>query len=293
MAARERLQTLEEFVGAASSVDCRPSLPLPEDTSQTILVTIRTVSGDAVFGPEPVYRGTVARTLKQQLRELRTDSLIRLLHGQFELRDDDLIEGGTRSGTLELSVLYTMQPTEEERQLWVMQLDDGHSLAHMPAAARADHQVVLSAVVQNPESMQHAAAELRSDREFMMTAVRSSGQALRYADKELRRDSGVVMASLEYDVTPLRFADRTLLADRDFVLSAVALDGLALRYADSSLRCDRQVVRAAIAQDEDAVQFTELEGDRKIDGLRKDRAEMQLLMWRAAKESHETATSSR
>lgn len=293
MAARERLQTLEEFLGAASSDDFRSSIPLPEDTSQTILVTIRTVSGDAVFGPEPVYRGTVARTLKQHLKELRTDSLIRLLHGRFELRDDDLIEGGTRSGTLELSVIYTMEPTEEERQLWVTQLEDGHSLAHMPAAARADHHVVMSAVLRNPDSMQHAAAELRSDRAFMMTAVRRSGDALRYADAELRCDFQVVMAALEYDVSPLRFADRTLLADRVFMLSAVTIDGLALRYADSSLRCDRQVVHAAVAQDEDALQFAELEGDRKIDGLRRNRAAMQLAMWRAAKESHEMATSSR
>lgn len=260
MVSRNRIPTLDEFLVDDSIAG--PESPL---SPREVAVTVRTVSGEVVLGPESLRQGMLAASLTARLAQ--PDSLVRLLHGESELADLDPILDKSGTGFLELTVVYTIEPSEEQRRKWIDQLDDGDSLAILPAVAQGDRKVVLAAIGRRADEMRHATPEIRRDRVFMADAARRQGEVLRFADVELRCDAEVMMAALEFGHASLRHADRSLLSNKEFMLAAVSFDGLALRYADSTLRSDRQVVLAAIEQDEDALQYAECD-DAKVQKLR-------------------------
>ena len=62
------------------------------------------------------------------------------------------------------------------------------------SCARADREVVLTAVGNGDWALQWASNELRADREVVLKAVAQYGSALLYASEELRADRQVVLA---------------------------------------------------------------------------------------------------
>ena len=89
---------------------------------------------------------------------------------------------------------------------------------------RAEKEVVLPAVRNDPSALQFAAAELLSDREVVLAAVGTDGRALRFASGELQADDEVVLAAVRQDGQALEHAYRPSTDDeynREWMLAAV------------------------------------------------------------------------
>ena len=108
--------------------------------------------------------------------------------------------------------------------------------------------VVLAAVLNEPQVLEFAADWLQNDKEVVLEAVALDGLALEYASETLKADKDVVLIAVAQNGFALQYAGETLKAVKDVVLAAVAEDGRALEYASDALKMDVEVVLAAVRQ---------------------------------------------
>ena len=87
--------------------------------------------------------------------------------------------------------------------------------------------------------------ELRADREVVIAAVKQEPLQLKWAQKSLRGDKEVVMAVVSVYGSQLGDASDSLRADKEVVLAAVENDSWALEYVDKSLQKDPDIIKAA------------------------------------------------
>jgi hypothetical protein len=217
-----------------------------------------------------------------------------LLHGAHEFGDDDFLPG--HESIELLAVLRSLQKlSSEERQSCRKQVFDTYdtdpwsafgfdqdqcaATANLPAAARADKELMLEIVRCSGLALQHAHKFLQADREMVMTAVGQNGDALRYACDSLRADGEVVTkavsgsgcnrchasallyvnrslkhtgleAALVKDVLVgssdqskiLMYVSPELKANREFMREATLRQHNCLRHASNDLKSDKEFV---------------------------------------------------
>ncbi|KAK1548468.1 hypothetical protein Q3G72_000470 [Acer saccharum] len=112
----------------------------------------------------------------------------------------------------------------------------------MSLTLRADRDIVMTAVRQNPLALFHATTALRLDREFIMSAVTENGRILQYTDVRFRKDREIVAAAVRHHRDALWFAHHSLWKDPD--LRAMALP----RFNSLACvaRCQRYVMNSEV-----------------------------------------------
>eukprot|EP01064_Diplonema_japonicum_P023667 TRINITY_DN3407_c0_g1_i3.p1 TRINITY_DN3407_c0_g1~~TRINITY_DN3407_c0_g1_i3.p1 ORF type:complete len:779 (+),score=244.32 TRINITY_DN3407_c0_g1_i3:60-2339(+) len=134
------------------------------------------------------------------------------------------------------------------------------NLQHASPAMRNDKEVVLKALIAKPLKL--SSKDLRNDREVVLAAVRKSGTCLQFASVALRNDVEVVGTALRNTVEALPHASSELMGDKRLV----SRFGEALQFAPESFRTDREVVLGAVGTCGLALQFASsaLQGDKKV-----------------------------
>jgi len=113
----------------------------------------------------------------------------------------------------------------------------GEALAHAAEALRADPEVVLAALRQDPEAFIFAAPALRAERAFVHAAVRQRGEVLRLASKELQADPEVARAAIAQNPAARAFVS----ADLQQSISAVPGSGDTRGGASSEVAGDKML----------------------------------------------------
>ena len=111
-----------------------------------------------------------------------------------------------------------------------------------------DRDVMISAVMHNPNAYQFASRELKKDETLAILAVSGDGMGflLRHADKSLRDNDKVVIAAINSDWFALEYASNRIKKDKNIVEYALRKNGRALKYADKSIKKDRRLVLIAL-----------------------------------------------
>eukprot|EP00927_Polykrikos_kofoidii_P079491 TRINITY_DN76272_c0_g1_i1.p1 TRINITY_DN76272_c0_g1~~TRINITY_DN76272_c0_g1_i1.p1 ORF type:complete len:319 (+),score=36.26 TRINITY_DN76272_c0_g1_i1:55-957(+) len=234
------------------SVDC------PVETVLSFVdIIVRNLSGEIVFGPTTLPKSLTAKELATRVLEGRVGQpcTLRLLSGHVQLADDDSFED-CQTDTLEIfAVCEMLELTDQERAEWMCYVQPyvfPDVLASFPEAARADPEVVISAVRRCGQALRHAHATLRANKSIVLEAVRQNGLALQYASLALKKDKEVVLGAVQTCGCALQFADLVLRNDKEVVLQAVRQDVEAFQYASEALQIDTDVTRICRRSDEAA-----------------------------------------
>lgn len=131
---------------------------------------------------------------------------------------------------------------------------------------KADKEVMLEAIRQNPNAFQNADASLQDDKEFMLEATSINGLVLNNASSRLQADKDVALSAVSTTGLALGHVDYSLRNDKDVVLAAVKQDGFALQFASENLCKDREVVLTAVSKNYLALQYADnkLKADKEI-----------------------------
>jgi len=158
---------------------------------------------------------------------------------------------------------------------------DWKCLRKAPASIRNDPEIVLKAIEgSHGQAIKYAGEEARADKEIMLTAIQHNATVYKYAMGELCTDFCFVASAVDHlkatsnwgpsEVTVLRQwgcrNSKQLYAHPPFVLAVVAASGFELQYASEPLRADREVVLAACSQEPSALRYAaeELKADREF-----------------------------
>ena len=150
----------------------------------------------------------------------------------------------------------------------------GMSLEVATDDLKDDHEIVLAAVEQDPQSIRFASDRMRADRAMILRVVQLYGLGLEFASNDLKDDLEIILAAFKKDPQAIKFAsgkgiceflrhaagevDETtsrIRADRNLVLQCVQLSGQSLEFASSDLKDDREIVLAAVKQDTSSIRF--------------------------------------
>lgn len=132
---------------------------------------------------------------------------------------------------------------------WLKLLESKEGVARLgeaPDFIRADYEMMLVAVSQDPHSLKHANQKLLANCEFMLAAAKRNSEALQWASKALWADSQFVFAAFQCNWRMLNHASDELRSDRDFMLRVVSLNRWALQCASDDLRADKAFLEAAL-----------------------------------------------
>eukprot|EP00931_Biecheleriopsis_adriatica_P078255 TRINITY_DN5170_c0_g1_i1.p1 TRINITY_DN5170_c0_g1~~TRINITY_DN5170_c0_g1_i1.p1 ORF type:complete len:617 (-),score=133.98 TRINITY_DN5170_c0_g1_i1:122-1900(-) len=254
-------------------------------TNNMVEVTVFSISGATIFGPELSWECTKLSQLAETCGYQPSGECTRcgcttgeaarhcpcscdachrdgccpsvLVECQFldgaEVLSNDMTLGSLQKSALELTmVMKQVALSEEERQSYLSEVraaKDMLSLGGLPLVARSDPEIVLAAVRRCGEALCCASKELQADKMIVLEAVKQCGRALQYAATSLREDPDVVMVAMSSPNTQgdrLGFASESLRADKAIVMAAVSQRGSSLKHASLPLRADKEVVLAAV-----------------------------------------------
>lgn len=164
-------------------------------------------------------------------------TLQRLLHGDTELRNAQLVLAFARAGGSGADITLIARPPDTME--WLAKLrKKGASLRDAPGYVQADPELVRAAVEQDGTALQFACDSLRSCQEFVVTAVDQNAGALAFAAEELRTNREFVIEVVRRNGCALVGASERLRADPKVVLLAVSENHYALTHAADCLRND-------------------------------------------------------
>ena len=126
-----------------------------------------------------------------------------------------------------------------------------------------DKEVVLQAVAQNGLALEYASETLKADKDVVLVAVAQNGLALQDADTVFKKDPCVQLAAVTQNGLALQYA---INFGKDIVLKAVEQNGMSLTYA-ASFRVDKEVVLKAVSQNGEAWRYA---GDDSLDSVHED-----------------------
>lgn len=216
---------------------------------EVVKVTVQSLAGDVVLGPQILSRvGMVAelRTKLLKLRRSRTgvDRVLLLNNGDL-LQDETMVKGEL----VECSAIFQHEElSKEERGICINSLSrSGHRWIRGEGAAwraraltvfsefndvaRADAKVVKEAVHCHWQCLEFAHERFRADAALVLQACRLNAQALTLASSELRAHKQFVLRLVRRDGRAVRFASPELCQDREFILEALWRNPTALRNA--------------------------------------------------------------
>jgi hypothetical protein len=126
----------------------------------------------------------------------------------------------------------------------------GEVLLHCNASFRADMEVVIAAVRQNPIAIRSDVhRSLLRSRVFWKGAIASRPEVLQFAPTWVRDDAELVQLGVTSQPHVLKYATRRVSGDPNTVRVAVARRGMALVHAAPALRGNPAIVRLAIQRD--------------------------------------------
>ena len=135
----------------------------------------------------------------------------------------------------------------EKRARMLDVIDKPASFSNMPADARDDFDVAITAVRLDGWLLQFASDELRNDRDIVGAAVQMYGDALAFASQSLHEDREIIKKAVTSNGNSLRMAPLALRDDLEIVLAAVrGPAGFALKHASHAMRNNREVVLTAV-----------------------------------------------
>ena len=126
---------------------------------------------------------------------------------------------------------------------------NGWALDELPAVLKADREVVLAAIEQDPSSIEFAAEELKGDLDIMLTVIASDPWQLEHASIEMRDNKDLIMKAVSINGNVLCYASSRLRGDKECLLRAVRRNGQSIEYASSELKDDVEVISSAARQD--------------------------------------------
>jgi len=234
-------------------------------TADVVEVTVRSITGDAVLGPQLFSRAGVVAELRAKLLQLRRSPTgvdrVLLVCGADVLQDDNVVEGESMECTAlfeheelcederrrcihsltECSWWYHRNPYLEDLRpselspLDFMESDRSKALkvfSDFSDVARADAQVVKEAVHCHWQCLESAANDrLRADASIVSQACKHNGRSLTLASAELRGDKQFVLRQVRGDGKAIQGALPELCRDRDFLLQALWRNPTAIHNA--------------------------------------------------------------
>lgn len=163
-------------------------------------------------------------------------SLQRLLHGQNELYDAQLI-----------SALLPGESERSEGCAVEICLLRRHDIAEWLEKIQKSRNLI--------DELQFAPEHVRSDKDIVLCAVKRDGRALEFAGSLLKADPEVVLAAGEQNGSSFAFAHQDLRRDYQFVMRLVQRNGCTLCSASDDLRADMNIVWAAVMENEYALKY--------------------------------------
>lgn len=239
------------------------------------MVTVRRMDGEVLFGPVCLLPNTPVPILRDDVLEACLQANLDacevcLFDGAHELADDEFLLGDESVEILavlrSLDKLSLVEREIHRRRVFDTEdydpwgpFDSKYSLeaatASLPAAARADRELMLEIVSCCGMGLQYAHKFLKADRFVVMTAVADEGDALQYAHDSLRADVEVVRTAVSGPShnrcreSALLYVHRSLKTPRmeaalvKDVLIASSDHSSILKYVSPELKADREFMR--------------------------------------------------
>ena len=196
--------------------------------------------------------------------------------------------------------------SNKEEVMEAIREDSIYALENMDKKFRADKDVMISAIIRNPDAIKCTSKELWEDEEFVVfvlprynnvmplvsekllgdknfilkAAELSKDNVLEYASDEIKSDKEIVLEVVSKRKTgELQFASEELRSDKEFLLEVVgkgkALNGV-LQYADDSLKEDGKFILQIVDKISEIsnkighIDTAEMVADGMLDMLKKD-----------------------
>lgn len=118
----------------------------------------------------------------------------------------------------------------------------------------SDKELVLAAVIENPNILKCVDHNLWKDRDIILTAIGHDSHTLGWADESLRKDPSFIKTVVMKKGRALLYADAALRADPEIALLAVQQTGRALEHVMGSA-INQTIITAALQQTGEALQF--------------------------------------
>jgi len=224
-----------------------------------IVVTVRSLNGNIMFGPESLPRSTSCATLLEALVDPSQPQSAKLILGILELSRHEPIGNLVDDGIEELEVqgivstLKLTKPERREHQAILRGLVTtgrrnrralrADALLQLPEAARADRAIVQEALDLDGCALEHVHSSLKADRAIVSEAVGSRSMALLYGHPQFLFDRSLVMKALKVGGVRDRAAlfqhlGHDFRADIEIAHAACLKDLENLKYIDVALRTD-------------------------------------------------------
>jgi hypothetical protein len=252
-------------------------------TDSTLLVTVTSMSGAAVLGPEALPKDMSMEQLRTRTLSV-TETLassVRLLAGTRELQDyETLADITTDTVALQLNAIFSMGITDKERQDCIDRLQrlansfyarpmseeaDGAEQAEesewlmnqitsvfgqFSEGAMLDSQVILKALELGEIVQSFVPESLWIDESFVLEAVRRGyGHCVMgLADDALKSDKRFMMAVVRHHGELFRWAKKQLQFDEDLALAAIGQRSRVFARMPDALKSRRSFVLRAVSQ---------------------------------------------
>ena len=137
-------------------------------------------------------------------------------------------------------------------------IKDPNSLRFANTDLQNDKEVVLTCVKKCGCSIIFASILLRNDKEIVLEAVKEYGYALYNVNKNFRNNKEVVLEAVKKNGKSLKYASINLQDDKEIVLEAVKQNGKSLEYASITLQDNKEIVLEAVKQNRLALQYVSI-----------------------------------
>jgi hypothetical protein len=154
---------------------------------------------------------------------------------------------------------------------------DGLLLRELSDEQKRDHEIVLTAIKNNPKAMEFASLEILDDKEFILEAIKH-GFSFEFVSKDLRNDKEFVLDAIKKGnslrLIPeddqkfplesmkngniLKYLSEELRNDKDIVLAAVRKNGFSLEFASEELKNSEEIVNESVNENPNSLIFASI-----------------------------------
>jgi len=217
-------------------------------TVEVVKVTVRSLAGDVLLGPQFLSRvGMVAelRTKLVNLRHSRTgvDRVLLVNNGDI-LQDETMVE----AELVECTAMFQHEELcKEERRSCINSLSQAVCNYRSQEVLRPRQmRMWLQGRVRALKVFSDFSDVARADAQVVKEAVHCHWQCLEFAHERFRADAALVLQACKHNTQALALASAKLRVDKQFVLRLVRRDGRAVRFASPELCRDREFMLEAL-----------------------------------------------
>jgi len=220
-------------------------------TADVVEVTVRSIAGDVVLGPQLFSRVGVVAELRAKLLQLRRPRTgidrVLLVCGAKVLQDDKRVKGKRMNCT---ALFEHEELCEDERRRCI------HNLPKYRRPLLRDKNGFFYRDSNNSEALEVFSAfsdVARADEQVVKQAVHLNWQCLEFANERFWANASIVSQACEQNGRALSLASAELRGDKQFVLRQVRRDGRAMQGALPELCRDREFLLEALWRNPTAI----------------------------------------